>query len=78
MGDLVAEHEPVEVPELLSMLGVVAPGEALLHNTASIKSNFNHLAIPVKLSDPNRQVELLPQQVHMVLHPGAIVKWSWS
>ena len=32
MGDLVAEHEPVEVPELLSMLGVVAPGEALLHN----------------------------------------------
>ena len=35
-SDLVAEHDPVEVPQLAGMLGVVAPGEALLDTTATI------------------------------------------
>ena len=54
LANLEAEHEPVEVLHNVRVLGVVSPVNVTL-------------AIPVKLCDPNWQLELLPQSLNPFL-----------
>ena len=52
-----AEQHPVELAELLGVDGVVAHWNIIL-------------GVPVKLCHPDGQLELLPQLVHILLHPA--------